>query len=437
MKLSRPLGLIAALSAVVVATNLIHSTVSGEKFSLTYPPVVCSPLPSGLTGAVSLSSTKMPLRVIGSKSLTLKAAKTLRYTQRDSAVVIDAQGVTPVSFQVRSGKWAGASLCSASTASQWFVGGTADVTTQGKLLLVNSGLSNAVADIEIWNESGSELTRSVTLKADSQATIGLDSLSPGSRELVIHVITRSGRLSAFLSDERGRGLKALGGDLINSVEAPAKIVNIPAIPHLVRSVGKGKTTLSHTLRILNPGEFDAKIDVKVISTDGSFIPVGFENKSIARGKVLSLKLNPNMAPGKFGISISSDQPIVAGVYSDTYAYNKSDFIWSTAAPTLTEFKIAVTGLSPQFIFTGDSVDVTINLAYSNGKRGVERVRGQDIALFQVPEGVASVTFSQIGREIYAGALVSSKSGYGYFPLASGSLLAKSSIPTSNIRVLTP
>ena len=437
MKITRPLSLIATLGAVLLVTNLIPSNVTSQRFSLTYPPVVCTPVASGLTGAISLASTKMQLRVLASKSLKLKAAKTLRYTQKDNAVVIDAQGITPVSWQVRVNKWAGANLCSASTSSQWFVGGVADVTSQGKLLLVNSGLSSAVADIEIWNESGSQATRAVTLRADSQATFGLDALSPGSKSLVIHVVTRSGRLSAFMSDERGRGLKALGGDLVNSVEAPTKVVNIPAIPQIVRSVGKKKISLSHVLRILNPGEIDARIDVKIISTDGTFIPVGFEGKNIGSGKVISLKLDPNMAVGKFGVMITSDQPIVAGMYSDTFGYNKTDFLWSTGAQELAEFKIALSGLSPEFIFIGDNVDVTMNLTYSNGKRNAQRVRGQDIALFQVPDGVASVTFSQIGNGIYAGALVSSKSGSGYFPLASGSSLAKASIPTSNIRVLTP
>ena len=437
MKITRPIALIASIGLVILATNLINSSVTSDQFSLRYPPVVCAPKSSGLTSAISLASAKVPLRVTGSKSLSLKASKTLRYIQKENSITVEAQGVTPITWQVREGKWAGAALCLASTSSQWFVGGTADVTSQGKILLVNSGLSSAVAEIEIWTEAGSQLTRTVALRADSQVALGLDSLAPGSKELVLNVIARSGRLSAFMVDERGRGLRALGGDLVNSNLAPAKVLNIPAIPHILQKSGKKETALSHSLRILNPGETDARITVEVISSDGIFIPTGFDERLVPSAKVLSLNLSPNLPAGKFGIRITSDQPVVAGVYSKTFAFNKSDFIWSTAVPELTDLRVAISGLTPQLIFTGGSIDLSLELFYINGKRGSERVRGEDIALYQLPEGVRSVIFSEVGRGIFGGALLSSKSGYGYFPLTAGSSITKASIPTSNIRVLTP
>ena len=325
----------------------------------------------------------------------------------------------------------------ASAPSQWFVGGSADVTSQGKLLLVNSGLSKAEAEIRIWTEAGAQLTKLVSLKADSQTTFGLDSLAPGSKDLVLNVIARSGRLNAFMVDERGRGLRTLGGDLINSTPGPARTLNIPGIPHILQKSGKKDTALSHALRILNPSETDARISVEVISIDGAFIPVGLEGRTITAGKVLSLNLNPNLEAGRFGIRITSDQPVVAAVYSKTLGFNKSDFVWSTVAPELTDFRVAVSGLSPQLIFTGGSIDINLEIFYINGKNKSVKVRGEDIAFYQIPEGVRSLIFSEIGKGIYGGALLSTKSGYGYFPLTAGSSITKASIPTPNIRVLTP
>ena len=437
MKVSRSLVLLASITAVALLTNLINFASTTNRFSVNYPPVVCPPAVSGATSAISLASAKVPLRITGSKSSVLKPAKSIRYIQKSDPAIIEAQGTTPVTWQFKSGKWAGSVICSSSISSQWFVGGSADVTSQGKLLLVNSGLSGAVADIDIWTESGIQTAKSVTLKSDSFQTIGLDSLAPGSQGLVLHIQARSGRLNAFLADERGRGLRALGGDLVNSTEEPSKILNIPAIPHLLRTPGKKSSALSHTLRILNPGEVNARIDVEVISTDGTFIPVGFESREIAHGKVLGLKLDPNIPTGKFGIRITSDQPILASVYSQTIAQGKSDFIWSTAASELRDFRMAITGLAPQLIFTGKSINATLELLYINGKRKTHKVISEEIAVFQVPDGVRALEFSEVSKGVYAGALATSPNGSGYFPLSPGSELTKASIPTSNIRVLTP
>jgi hypothetical protein len=437
MKISRPLTLVASICSIVLVTNLINFASTTSRFSLNYPPVVCPPAGSGLTSAISLASTKVPLRTTGSKTSALKPSQSTRYIQKSNPAIIDAQGATPVAWQFKQGKWAGAAICSSSNSSQWFVGGSADVTSQGKLILVNSGLSGAVADIDLWTETGIQTSKSVTLKSDSFQSIGLDSLAPGSQNLAIHVQTRSGRLNSFMVDERGRGLRALGGDLVNSTENPSKILNIPAIPHLLRTPGKKSSALSHTLRILNPGEVSARIDVEVISTDGTFIPVGFESREIANGKVLALKLDPNMPSGKFGIRISSDQPIVASVYSQTSAQGKSDFIWSTPASELEDFRLAVTGLSPQLVFMGNKINVTLELFYTNGKRKEHKIIGEEIAVFQVPDGVRVLELSGVSEDVYAGALATSPNGYGYFPLSAGSALTKASIPTSNIRVLTP
>jgi hypothetical protein len=437
MKISRPLVLIASITAVALLTNLINFATTTTRFSVSYPPVVCPPAVTGVTSAISLASTKVPLRTTGSKSGALKPANSTRYLQKSNPAIIDAQGTTSVTWQFKPGKWAGAVICSSSISSQWFVGGSADVTSQGKLLLVNSGLSGAVADIGIWTENGIQTSKSVTLKSDSFQTIGLDSLAPGSQNLAVRIQVRSGRLNAFMIDERGRGLRALGGDLVNAIPEPTKSLNIPAIPHLLRIPGKKSSALSHTLRILNPGDVSARIDVEVVSTDGTFIPVGFEGREIVSGKVLGLKLDPNIPTGKFGIRITSDQPILASVYSQTIAEGKSDFIWSTAVPELQDFRMAITGLSPQLIFMGESINVTLELLFTNGKRKSPRISSQELAVFQVPDGVRSIEFSRVSKGVYAGALDTSRNGYGYFPLTPGSALTKASIPTSNIRVLTP
>jgi hypothetical protein len=186
-----------------------------------------------------------------------------------------------------------------------------------------------------------------------------------------------------------------------------------------------------------PGEIDARITVSVYSTDGSFIPAGLESKVIKSGSVATLDLNPNLPASKFGVKISSDEPIVASVFSQTISEGKSDFIWSTAAAELSQSNFSVAGLAPQLIFIGEKVNVELVLLLNNGKRKMVRVNGEDIAAAKIPDGVRSISITDAGKGVYGAGLIATKSGYGYFPLTAGSVLTKSSVPMSNIRVLTP
>jgi len=437
MKFQRPILIVASVLATALIANGANVGLSSDEFSTNYPAVVCPPTPNNLTTAISLPSTKTPLRLTGTKSISFIPSQTLRYMQAKAPAIIESQGATPVVWQIRKGIWAGATICSSLQNEQWFVGGSADVTSKGRILLVNSGLSAAIVDLQIWNEMGQQPTKPVSLKANSYSEIGIDTLAPGSRQVVVQAITRAGRVTSYMLDERGRGLRALGGDIINFAPSAKKEIFIPAIPHTVKKVGNKQVELPHSLRLLVPGEIDARVSVKVLSTDGSFIPAGLENKFVKAGSVATLDLNPNLPSSKFGIQITSDEPLVASVFSETMAEGKTDFIWSTASPELIEFSISTTGLAPQLIFIGGSINIEAELFLSKGKRKQIKIKGDEIATFKVPDGVRSITFTKVGKGIYGAGLIATKSGYGYFPLAAGSVLTKSSVPVSNIRVLSP
>lgn len=433
MKKERSILLAVAITFVLLSSNLLNFTVSTKSFSESYPSTVCPPSIPGLSTAISLTSAEMQLRKTGTNSMKTKTVKVSRYAVTSQSAIIESEEVTPVVWQARKGVWAGSVACSAPATSQWFIGATADITSKGSLNLVNSGLGRALVSVSVFTEKGSLTPQEFIVKANSYKNIPLVSLAPGAKRISIHVVPKSGRVNAFLIDERGKGLRALGGDVVNPSSNPEKLLEIPAIPQL----NKRNLATSHTLRLLVPGEINARISAEIRSTDGTFSPVGINGKVIANQKVIQIPMNIKMDSGIFALIIKSDQPILGSVFSKTLAEGKSDFVWSTSAPKLSDFTLATTGLAPTLVFTGKSVRATLEVISSRGELKSVNIRGEDIATYKVSASTRSVRFTKIARGVTGAALISSKSGYGYLPLTPGSVLTKSAIPTSNISVLNP
>ena len=425
--------LIAAVASVVLLSNILNFTVSTSRFSESYPAVVCPPNRPGLSTAISLTSTTNLVRKTGTSSMQSTQVGIRRFAVASQSAIIESGRVTPVVWQVRKDVWAGAVPCSSPQLTQWFVGATAGITSKGSLNIVNSGLGRALVDILIYTENGALAPRAISIRANSYIRLSLASLAPGSKRLAIALLPKSGRINGFLIDERGRGLRALGGDLVNSVTAASTHLQIPAIPV---QAGPNAST-SHTLRLLVPGEVDARISAEIRSTDGTFAPVGINGKVIAHQKVIELPMNIKMEAGSFALHITSDQPILGSVFSPTLVKGKRDFLWSTPAAALTEFTLATTGLSPTLVFTGKRVKLKLDVTYNNGKLKSFNIEEEDIATFALPGSARSVTFKAIAKGVSGAALITSRSGYGYLPLNPGSVPTKSSIPASNIRVLNP
>jgi hypothetical protein len=433
MKNQRILILVLATATVLFLSNILNLTVSTSRFNTTYPASVCPPNTTGLTTAISLTSPKTLIRKTGTTSMQTSPVGIRRFAVAAQSAVVEAGSVTPVAWQVRTGVWAGAVPCSAPVASQWFVGATADITSKGSLNVVNSGLGRALVEIDVFTENGATTPRTISLKANTFTSLSLASLAPGSKQIAIHLLPRSGRVNGFVIDERGKGLQALGGDIVNSTGEPTKKIQIPAIP---QQTGK-KSSTAHTLRLLVPGDVDARITAVIKSTDGTFAPTGIDGRVIAHKKVIEIPLDVTMASGKFALHITSDQPILGSVFSQTLVQGKRDFVWSTSAQDLTEYTLATTGLAPTLVFTGTGIKVKLELTYTNGRSKTIKISAEDIATFVVPDSVRAVSFREISSGTSGAALISSKSGYGYIPLNAGSVLSKSSIPASNIRVLNP
>ncbi len=434
--MKRSIYALLALALSFTLATLLTVTTKSSVFSESYPAVVCPPTLSGLSSQISLSSRKTAFQRLSNRSTKTIPFNVLRYPVSKDSLVISATGVTPVVWQSRAGSWAGGAICSGPTSSQWFVGGSSDVTSRGRLMVINSGLSEAIVDVQAYSENGKQPLVSLNLKSKSYIVLNLDSLATGDKSLTVHVLPRSGRINAFMIDELGAGLQSLGGDLVNPITSPSRTLVIPAIPNQIPKKGQ-KASGSHTLRVLTPSDVDANVTVELLSADGRFIPVGFNSRRISSGIVTELRLSPKISASAFAVRIKSDEPIVAAISSRVTVKGRKDFVWSTPTPALVPMAMAVTGLTPLIAFASDSIAVKVEVTYLNGKKSLATIKGSDIATWRVPNAARSITIIKASSETYAGALVASVNGYGYLPITPGSLLTRVEIPSSNIRVLIP
>jgi hypothetical protein len=417
----------------VGAANLFDQTTNSGRYSKAFPAVVCPPNPAGVTTVSSLASSKSLFHRVGTKNTDFKKINTFRYSTVKDALLVQSEGSTPISFQSRKSVWAGTVICAAPATSQWFVGGTSDVSSKGHLDIVNSGLSTSIVDIFTWSENGERPVRTISIKANSSISLKLDMLAPGDSKIAIKVVARSGRVNSFLIDERGRGLKALGGDSVNSISEPSKTLVIVGIPQkLVK-----KKALSHYLRLFVPGDISANFSLELLSTDGRFIPLGFNEVKLPNGKVVELKLTPAVPTGAFAVRISSDQPLLAAIRSATNSATHSDFVWSTPSAALTPLEVGIAGISPKLVITGDSIAINLALRFSSGKIMEKLITGSDLITWQVPNKVTAIKIISSAQDNFVGALVETKSGSAFFPISAGVQLTKAAIPVSNIEVLNP
>ena len=436
MNFSRPLRFIAFIAGAITIASALNVAVSKKSYSENYPAVVCPPTLSGLSSQISLSSKKTQFQRLQNRSTKTDSVKVLRLPVMKDSLLFDAQGSTPVVWQSKSGSWAGGALCSGPASSQWFVGASADITTKGRLIIVNSGLSDAVVDVNLFTENGNQPLRTLNVPSKNYLVIPVDSLAPGDKTLTVNVVPRSGRINSFMIDEQGKGLRALGGDLVNPTSSASRTVVIPAIPNQGKKPGQGAAP-AHILRVLTPGEVDASVTVELLSSDGVFIPVGLNSRSISAGQVSEFTFTPKISSTAFAVKITSTEPVVAAVESSVAIGGGKDFTWSTAVPELSEFTMAVTGLTPLIVFAGSEINVAVEVTLVNGKSIRKAIKGTDVATWRVPAAARSFTITKVGKQTYAGALVSSVNGYGYFPIAPGSVLTRVEIPDSNIRILNP
>ena len=398
-----------------------------------YSPVTCPSPVSGARGTVLLPSKNIGIRDLSSQRSDFQRSGSGTKVLSRGGIVVAGDARSSIEIETREGKWTSAVTCASGETISWFVGGTANVTSQGRLLLSNSGLSNAVVEITTFSENGPQTPDNYEVKALSERSIRIDTLAPGAERLVIRVEVISGRVTSYLLDERVRGLDNVGGDFVTSTSEPASEIMIPAIPATFEKDDKVK----HSIRVMNTDEADATLSVEIISPSGVFVPVGLGEIDIPAQQVVDIPMR-DVEFGKkaFGIRISASSPILGAVFTEVKSGSVSDFMWSTAAPAFTQAAFNLNGLEPTITFLGDRIDVIIERRTRTGKIERKSIIGGEIASWKVPSDTRLIVISNRSAA-RAGMYWKSKDGVAYLPIYRATTLDTSSRPVADISVIQP
>ena len=429
--------IIAALMvfAVTIAGVILFDPSKSEISTVkSYPATVCPGNLGNGTSTSVLPSSSTPVREIPSTKIVAKKAKTTFYLS-SKPLLVDGNSQTSINVTRTKSNSLATAICSISSGEQWFVGGSGSVSSNSSIQIINSGLSTSIVDLFVHTAKGVSPLTSVRISKNSSKRIYLDTLAPGENSIVIHSITRSGRVTMFMHDQRQLGLRNFGSDFVSQGAGPETRVVIPAINNVILS---GKST-EQLLRILAPGTVEANVRVKLISGDGTFSPIELDDINIEGGKVRDIKFKPVLLSKNFSLVLTSDRPIVAAVKSAGTFGGTNEFTWSISGQQLENMSLNFGGLKPQVVFQGKNIEVDVVWTAKNRKVYSKTIRGSkenDIATWSPSGGVLTARFSTSKDQIYGGVIFKENTGLSSLPLVAGAQLESSAIPISDARIIS-
>lgn len=380
-------------------------------------------LPSAKVGTKYLSALRSNFSHNSNGSLQLSKG----------AVVIEGDPRNSLELQSKSGAWTSGITCSGGDGESWFVGGSAGITSQSKLVLDNSGLSDATVEVTTFSENGPSSPQSFTVSAASEKIIRLDALNPGAQKIVTKIKVVSGRVTSYLLDERIKGLKNLGGDFVGRVSQPSKSQIISGIPS---TLGKN-SSVNLFLRILVPGQIDGTASVEVVSTNGVFVPIDLGEIALNSQEVVELPLkNLQVGIENFALRISASTPIVASVFADGSSKNLSDFTWHTAVQPFESTSFNLYGLTPTITFVSPKISVAAQWRDNRGKVYRKDFKGDEILNWKVPANTRLITLTSFTGTAASLTWVTGD-GLGTLALTKGPTLSSATRPVAEISVIQP
>ncbi|MEJ7794760.1 MAG: DUF5719 family protein [Nocardioides sp.] len=298
----------------------------------------------------------------------------------------------------------------------WITGIGAGADHATSLELSNPDEGPAVADITVWGRTGQldvPTLRGVTVPGGESQVLDLAEELPRRSELAIHVVVSRGRMAAAALDE----IPALGNRPAAAGGLPT--VTGPALEQLLLGLVGGEGT--DTLVLSNPGTDEARVELRIVTEDASFVPQGQEEIRVSPESVetvtLTETLREQIRTGALALQVTSTAPVTAALRSII----DDDLVH---APTVTGTESPVTALVPagdaQLVLArAGGAGLAVVSAYGDGEllaeKRVELTDGSG-GTVDLPEGTDLVRVTPRRTDVSASVVVTSRQGATVVPL---------------------
>jgi hypothetical protein len=219
--------------------------------------------------------------------------------------------------------------CMPAAASSWLIAGGGDPGRRERLVLTNPGPNAVVVDLSVLGVNGpiqSPNGHGLVVGPHARTVILLDAIAGSEPSPVVHVVVQGGEVAAVLSDTWLDGVIPRGGDDTAPVAAPA----LEQVMAGVAIDGRA------TLRIAVPGDGEAVVEARVLTTSG---PKPLDANGVTRVAAHSTKDIDLSAlpPDAYAVQVRADVPVVAAAMIDRRLAPgaRSDLAWSGSSSPLT------------------------------------------------------------------------------------------------------
>jgi hypothetical protein len=231
--------------------------------------------------------------------------------------------------------------CASPATDWWFAGADGRVGITDTLTLSNPATTAAIVSISLWGEKGpltSSRLESIRVSARSAARIRIAAIAPDIPTVAVHVHATSGAVTAALADRRASGLLADGADFMPPTLPPARSLVVSGF-----APGNG----SRRLILADPGPLAATVGIRLVTSTGSFTPVGINQVVVPAGHTRVVALDKSLKGTTGAVELTSDQPVVAaGVSSSPAPPHRPDLMWLAATDPLVGSGGVATGREP-------------------------------------------------------------------------------------------
>ncbi|GAA0999406.1 DUF5719 family protein [Subtercola frigoramans] len=263
--------------------------------------------------------------------------------------------------------------CAEAAPDSWLVAGATTTGRTSFVLLSNPSDVLATVTLGIFGETGlvsAPGTSGIIVQPHSQRALSLAGFAPNLVSPVIHVTSAGGSVLASLQSSVVRLLTPGGIDVVGPTSGPAltqtisgvQVVSTSAIAE--RATDPASSDLPATLRVYVPGAESATLTV-TLRSETLGVADATVNYSATGGIVTEFPF-PSLTDDTYAVTVSSDQPIVAGARSAVVS-GGVDYAWYQSSPLLAGSFVFTTAEGPnpklQLVNTGGTdgaVTVTPN-----------------------------------------------------------------------------